>query len=69
MKKDEVVYKKILDILKITPSEMVHVGDSMKYDYEIPTKLGIKAFIIDRQGKEEGEQVIRSLYELSQILK
>jgi len=45
-------------------NEMVHVGDDLCFDFVIPSKLGIKAFYLDRTGENSGDLVIHSLKEL-----
>ena len=60
LKKDEVVYKEILNRLKIKPDEMVHIGDSWESDYLVPKKVGINSFFLDREGIRQGENVIHS---------
>jgi HAD superfamily hydrolase (TIGR01549 family) len=40
-----------LDKLGLQPSEVVFVGDSVENDYEGALNIGIKSFIIDREGK------------------
>ena len=43
---------------------MVHLGDDRYFDYVVPSKLGIKAFYLDRTGEDSGDLVIHSLKEL-----
>ena len=61
-------YRKVCDILKVKPNQMLHIGDNRKFDFEIPLKTGIKALLIDRDGKTSGKKVIHSLKELEDIL-
>ncbi len=44
-------YKKVLEDLQITPEEIIHVGDDKTADVETPKKIGIRAFLISRDGK------------------
>jgi FMN phosphatase YigB (HAD superfamily) len=48
--KYEWFYTKILQYVKVNPDDMVHVGDHYTFDYEIPSKLGVHAFYLDRKG-------------------
>ncbi len=62
VKKDEVVYSRVCDILEIDPSELVHVGDDLEFDYNVPRKIGVRAFLLDRDGRDSsGKEVIRDL--------
>jgi putative hydrolase of the HAD superfamily len=59
------VYRKVCSICDVLPGEVVHVGDDRSFDFDVPSKLGIMAFYLDRTSKHSGEFVIRSLKELS----
>lgn len=41
-------YLKICRLLRIEPQEMVHVGDSREFDFDIPGKVGIRTFHLAR---------------------
>jgi putative hydrolase of the HAD superfamily len=62
------LYLEICQILQISPQEMVHVGDSREFDFDIPREAGIRAFHLDRLGKGEGDGVITDLRELANLL-
>ncbi len=68
VKKSSVFYSKIIQILEIEPSEMIHVGDQWASDFLIPKKLGINAFYLDRSEKKTGDHVISNLDELRDLL-
>ncbi|MFL2859132.1 MAG: HAD-IA family hydrolase [Pontiellaceae bacterium] len=38
------LFKKVIDDLNCSPSEILHVGDNKKSDYKIPKKIGLKTF-------------------------
>ncbi|MFQ6051131.1 MAG: HAD family hydrolase [Candidatus Hydrothermarchaeota archaeon] len=61
-------YSKICQILKIEPSEMVHVGDQWEYDYLVPKELGINAYYLDRSSRKSGDDVITDLSELKNLI-
>ena len=69
VKKTPDVYLKVCRALGIEPKDMVHVGDHRQFDFTVPQELGIKAFHLDRQGKETGEFVVHSLREFCEKLK
>ena len=51
VKSDGSLFKELLETEGLRSSELVHIGDSYKGDYEEPTKLGIKAIQIPRYYK------------------
>jgi len=61
-------YRKVCNICGISPSELVHVGDDECFDFEVPKKLGLIAFYLDRTGEHSGKFMVRSLKELRDIL-
>jgi 2-haloalkanoic acid dehalogenase type II len=69
VKKTENLYKKVCNALRISPQEMIHVGDDVNFDFNTPRRLGVEAFHLDRTGENKGELVIYSLEELNNKLK
>ena len=63
VKKTDSFYSRICEEMGVDPSSMAHVGDSLKFDYEEPRKLGIHSFFLDRQGRSSGDHVVRDLDE------
>ena len=59
------VYSNICKICKVSPSEMVHIGDDYKFDFEVPSKLGINSLFLDRKAIEKRKFVVKSLDEIS----
>jgi putative hydrolase of the HAD superfamily len=59
------VYNEVCSICSVSPCEMVHVGDDQSFDFDVPKKLGIRAFYLDRSGKYSGKSTVHSLSELS----
>lgn len=49
-KKNPEVYTAICDALGVDKDNIVHVGDSLEFDYFAPTEAGIRAFYLDRDG-------------------
>lgn len=66
--KNREAFKKLLSLLKVKEDEIVHIGDSKHMDYDTPSAIGIRAYLIDREGKHKGNHSIRSLLELKYIL-
>jgi FMN phosphatase YigB (HAD superfamily) len=42
-------YSRVAEALEVDPSELVHVGDDLKSDFEAPVEAGWKAIFLDRQ--------------------
>jgi len=59
------VYHSICRLLKISPDEMVHIGDDEVADYLIPREGGARSFYLDRRRQKEGRDVIHSLEDLT----
>ena len=51
VKKDGSLFERLLEREKINPERLVHVGDSMRFDYNAAKRLGINAVIIPRYYK------------------
>ncbi|MCX8176334.1 MAG: HAD family hydrolase [Candidatus Bathyarchaeota archaeon] len=72
-KKNVEFYKRICEILNVNPWEIIHVGDRLIEDFEIPKKIGIKAYLLDRLGKTSNLNknfVVKDLNEfVNEILK
>ncbi len=61
-------YSKLCEILKVKPSEIVHVGDHWNFDFVVPRKLGIEAFYLDRDREGQGSFVLKDLRDLKHKL-
>lgn len=68
IKKATSVYEKVCGICDVSPEEMVHVGDDQHFDFEVPNKLGITSFFLDRGSQHSGEFVVHNLREISEKL-
>lgn len=65
MKPEEEIFRHALGLLNVTASETLFVGDTVEYDYEGATKAGIKAVLIDRHDRFNGDYAkIRDLKEV-----
>jgi HAD superfamily hydrolase (TIGR01549 family) len=64
IKKNVCLYRKVCDICDVLTEEVIHVGDDPLFDFEVPKKLGITAFYLDRTGRHSGVYVVHSLREL-----
>jgi HAD superfamily hydrolase (TIGR01549 family) len=68
IKKSVDTFQKVCNTCGIMPQEMVHVGDDRFFDFEIPKKLGISAFFLDRTGQSTQKSTIHNLQELNERL-
>lgn len=68
VKKTGEFYLDILKTVGVSPAEVVHIGDNWVFDYLAPREAGIKAFFLDREGKQSGDFVVRDLMEFSRRL-
>lgn len=68
-RKTEEFYIKIAKELNVEPNEIVHVGDDEKYDYIVPRKVGVNAYYLNRNRRENSQYTITNLLELREALK
>jgi HAD superfamily hydrolase (TIGR01549 family) len=68
VKKTGEFYSDILKVVGVFPADVVHIGDNWVFDYLAPREAGIRAFFLDRNGKQSGEFVVRDLREFSRQL-
>ena len=68
VKKTINLYQMVCNIIEISPQEMIHIGDDRNFDFNVPRRLGILAFHLDRTGKKKGHFVIHSLDDLNRKL-
>ena len=68
IKKSVDIFQEVCKICHITPEEMIHVGDDRLFDFEIPRKLGVPAFYLDRTGQCKEKSAIHNLRELNEKL-
>jgi putative hydrolase of the HAD superfamily len=64
-KPDRRLFQKALKHARVSPHEALHVGDSLKEDYEGAKNAGLHALLLDRHGASlPGVSTIRSLREV-----
>jgi putative hydrolase of the HAD superfamily len=54
--------------MAVKPEEMLHIGDDLTNDVEVPLSVGVNALLIDRERNDDGKHVIHSLAELKRVL-
>jgi len=71
-KKDEDVYKKVMEEMWVDGSDAVHVGDNLDFDYRAAKKAGMDAYYLDREGKWNGGDdidIVNNLAEFERRIK
>jgi FMN phosphatase YigB (HAD superfamily) len=66
--KSKEFYLGICKKMDIKPEQMLHIGDDLTNDVEIPMSVGVNALLIDREGKNNGKNSIHSLAELRHVI-
>jgi HAD superfamily hydrolase (TIGR01493 family) len=61
VKKTSSFYREVCRRLGLDPSGLIHVGDHQEFDYQAPTRAGIRSYFLDRSGRGSGENVVRDL--------
>ena len=68
VKREEEIYQKVCDIMGVSISDIIHVGDHREFDFNAPQRIGMQAYFLDRTGKEFGPHVVHSLDEFIKII-
>jgi len=68
VKKIAEFYLMICDKLRIEPNEMIHIGDHKEFDYQIPKKVGIRSFYLNREEKNKEKFTVSNLLEFEKII-
>ncbi|RLI83098.1 HAD family hydrolase [Archaeoglobales archaeon] len=59
------IYIDVCRSINLSPTQLLHVGDHPYFDFEVPTKAGIRSILIDREGVNGH---IKSLRELEDFI-
>jgi len=68
VKKTPRFYRRVCEILNVSPADLVHVGDHYEFDYLVPRAVGIQAFYLDRSARREGKFILQDLKDLEKRL-
>jgi putative hydrolase of the HAD superfamily len=60
-------YDKMCRELKVSPEQIVHVGDNRQFDYVNAAEMGITAFHLDRKSPDSDDHLLTSLSELKDL--
>jgi FMN phosphatase YigB (HAD superfamily) len=66
--KDADFFRRVSDAIGVELGMIVHVGDSTRFDYDVPNEMGMKAYLLDREGESKGSHVVRDLEEFESAL-
>ena len=58
------IFQEVCKICGIFPSEMIHIGDDYKFDYEVPKTIGIRATFLNREKQTKSQMGVSSLIKL-----
>jgi putative hydrolase of the HAD superfamily len=62
------IFMVVLDELGVSPEAAVMVGDSLEDDVEGARALGMRAYLVDRDGRSESEDAIPTLLALPALI-
>jgi putative hydrolase of the HAD superfamily len=69
IKKEESFYLAMCKSLNVKPADLIHVGDHYEVDYLVPRKIGIEAYLLDRENQRKKDFVtVNNLEELANRL-
>jgi len=66
--KDAGFFRSVGEKIRVEPGKIIHVGDSVRFDYDVPLGLGMKAYLLDREGEAQGSHVVNDLGEFVSTL-
>ncbi|MEM2964736.1 MAG: HAD family hydrolase [Candidatus Bathyarchaeia archaeon] len=69
VKKTPECYVKVCNAMGVSPNELMHVGDNRRFDYEVPSSIGVKAIYLDRKRRCRGDTVVHNLKQLVEVLR
>jgi len=66
------MYRRVLEVLGVSPEEAVMLGDNIPMDILLPKKLGINAILLDRERKDvkckDADAVVNNLSEALEVI-
>ena len=68
VKKTPRFYRRVCEMLEVSPGDLVHIGDHYEFDYLVPRAVGIQAFYLDRSARREGKFILQDLKDLDMRL-
>lgn len=69
VKKTPQVYRKVCQLIEVEPEQVAHIGDHRVFDHDVPRQLGIRAFYLDRAGRERGDSILQNLSQFAERLR
>jgi putative hydrolase of the HAD superfamily len=62
-------YLEVCRELRITPNQIVHIGDNRQFDYDNPRQVGIQAFHLERNKQANSNESVENLRQLQSQLR
>lgn len=69
VKKDAGVFQDIFTSFGVTPDEVMHVGDDLYMDFDVPSTMRVHSYLLDRRMKKSGTHVVHDMTEFLQKVK
>ena len=66
--KDAGFFRRVSETMGVELERIVHVGDSARFDYDVPHELGLEAYLLDRNSETQGPHVVKDLEEFVSAL-
>ena len=67
-KPHETIFRRMLELLDVAPDEALMIGDTLEDDVEGARAVGMRAVLVDREGRYPGEERIDGLAGLLRLL-
>ena len=67
-KPHDTIFRRMLDLLAVAPDEALMVGDTLEDDVEGARAIGMRAVLVDREGRYPGEERVVGLGELLALI-
>lgn len=65
VKRDPVIYQKIIERFKVRPDQIVHIGDHEAFDYQAARDAGLRAFWLNHDRTVKGDHIVHSISEFA----
>jgi len=62
------IFERAMTSLSVTPRQCIHVGDSLRLDYEGAAGAGMPALLIDREFEHKEDDHVRRIHALDEVI-
>ena len=63
------LFKRVCHDLQVKPEEVVHVGDTERFDYTAPREAGVESYLLDRSKKRTGDHIVHDLQDFERKIR